>query len=374
MDAQLQSPGRIRVLMTVDAVGGVWTYALDLARELASLGVEVVLVVLGPEPDTGQRAAASAMAGLTLLTPGLALDWLADKATTRETAAALASLAAEQGVDLVHLNSPCLAADQPYPVPVLTVDHGSLACWWEIARRGQDLPADLAWHAALTGRGLRACARVLAPSASHAAAVRRVYALAVTPQIVRNGRALPLQTGCKSAPASARFAFTAGRLWDDVKDAPTLDRVAGRLPYPLRAAGPTTAPHGSPVAFKHMEILGNIAGAELAGYLAQRPVFVSAARFEPFGLAVLEAAQAGCPLVLADIPTFRELWDGAARFVAVGDDERYAAEVIEIMSDHTLRDQLGSAAQNCAATYTASRMAAATATHYRALLEARIAA
>ena len=40
------------------------------------------------------------------------------------------------------------------------------------------------------------------------------------------------------------------------------------------------------------------------------------ARYEPFGLAVLEAAQAGMRLVLSDIPSFRELWDGAATFVA----------------------------------------------------------
>ena len=50
--------------------------------------------------------------------------------------------------------------------------------------------------------------------------------------------------------------------------------------------------------------------------MARTAVFVSPALYEPFGLAVLEAAQAGCALVLSDIPTFRELWDGVALFVA----------------------------------------------------------
>ena len=68
-------------------------------------------------------------------------------------------------------------------------------------------------------------------------------------------------------------------------------------------------------ALAHLQPLGELDERTLAGCLSARPVFVSAARYEPFGLAVLEAAQAGCPLVLSDIPTFRELWDGAALFV-----------------------------------------------------------
>ena len=44
------------VLMTTDAVGGVWTYTLDLAVGLAEDGVDVVLVVMGPPPTAGQRA------------------------------------------------------------------------------------------------------------------------------------------------------------------------------------------------------------------------------------------------------------------------------------------------------------------------------
>ena len=43
----------MRVLMTTDAVGGVWAYALELAT---ALRVEVVLAVLGPAPDPDQRA------------------------------------------------------------------------------------------------------------------------------------------------------------------------------------------------------------------------------------------------------------------------------------------------------------------------------
>ena len=36
-----------RLLMTTDAVGGVWTYALDLAHDLTKVGVTVSLAVVG---------------------------------------------------------------------------------------------------------------------------------------------------------------------------------------------------------------------------------------------------------------------------------------------------------------------------------------
>ena len=49
----------MRLLMTTDAVGGVWQYSLELA---AALQAEVTLAVLGPAPDAGQRAAAAAAA------------------------------------------------------------------------------------------------------------------------------------------------------------------------------------------------------------------------------------------------------------------------------------------------------------------------
>ena len=47
----LSSNELTRVLMTADCVGGVWTYALDLAESLGDFGVEVLLATMGPRPS-----------------------------------------------------------------------------------------------------------------------------------------------------------------------------------------------------------------------------------------------------------------------------------------------------------------------------------
>jgi glycosyltransferase involved in cell wall biosynthesis len=82
---------------------------------------------------------------------------------------------------------------------------------------------------------------------------------------------------------------------------------------------------------------------------------------------VLEAAQAGCPLVLSDIPSFRELWDGAALFVSPDDDRAIARLIEEIIGDPALRARLGAAASDRALAYSVEAMAAATLDVYRSL-------
>ncbi|MDT8262603.1 glycosyltransferase, partial [Roseomonas sp. DSM 102946] len=75
-----------------------------------------------------------------------------------------------------------------------------------------------------------------------------------------------------------------------------------------------------------------------------------------FGLAVLEAAQAGCALVLSDIPTFRELWDGAAVFVPPDDEAAVALALDRMMADRAERDRLGDAARERARRYSTAAM------------------
>jgi glycogen synthase len=100
-------------------------------------------------------------------------------------------------------------------------------------------------------------------------------------------------------------------------------------------------------------------------------VFASAARYEPFGLAVLEAAMHGAALVLADITTFRELWHDAALFVPADDAAGFAAAFDRLAAELPLRRHLAARAGERARQFTPGRQvgqvqqayAAALATH-----------
>jgi glycogen(starch) synthase len=362
-----------RVVMTADAVGGVWTYALDLARGLGERGARTTLAVLGPAPSPEERDAATIIPGLDLVETGLPLDWTAESpAEIFHAGAVIADLARETAADLVHLNSPALAAEARFDAPVVGVCHSCVATWWA-AMRGTPLPGDFAWRTDLVARGYAACDALIAPTAAFAAATAEAYGIP-GPITVHNGRR-PRSQGAASvlsqsedgacrAPDSV-FVFTAGRLWDEGKNVALLDRAAARLPVPVLAAGPTEGPNGARIAFGHVRPIGRLTPADIAQHLAAKPVFVSPARYEPFGLAVLEAAQAGCALVLSDIPTFRELWEGAALFVAPDEDAALAAAVDSLIADPPLRDSLAEAARERARHYSADSMVEGTAAVYR---------
>ena len=143
---------RRRLLLTVDAVGGVWQYTLELAAALRPRGWDTVLALLGPAASRNQRAAAVA-AGARLVDTGLALDWLApDAAAVAAVGAAVAALARAERVELVQLNQPALAAGFAADVPLVVAVHSCVATWWD-AVRGGALPGNLAWQADLAMPG-----------------------------------------------------------------------------------------------------------------------------------------------------------------------------------------------------------------------------
>lgn len=369
-----------RLFMTADAVGGVWEYALDLAAGLGRRGTAVTLAVMGPSPSSVQRLAAEAVPGLRLIDTGLPLDWTAPSPEALAAAAArLAELAAAEEADFVHLHTAALAAF-PFPVPVVAVQHSCVATWWQAVRGGSlaDLPPDLRWRADLVSAGMRRAAALVAPTAALAKATARVHGLKRPPRVVHNGRArspvadaLALADVLPDAPVP--FAFTAGRLWDEGKDIATLDRAASLAPVRVIAAGSLRGPGGGAAQFRHLDCLGRLDDAVVAGWLAQRPIYVSTALYEPFGLAVLEAAQAGCALVLAAIPSFRELWDGCALFVPPRDAAAVAEAIAFLASPagRQRRRDLGHAARRRAQRYSVEAMVAGIAGIYDSLLSAQ---
>jgi glycosyltransferase involved in cell wall biosynthesis len=359
-------PSDLRILVTADAVGGVWQYSMELAAGLSRLGIQTVLAVMGPPPTGEQSAAAAEIPGLELVDTGLALDWLADDGEAlRRAGDAVRELAFERKVDLVQLNTPALAAQARFEVPVVAVQHSCVATWWA-AVQGTELPQDFAWRTALVRAGLHAADLVVTPTAAFGEAVRRQYQLPEAPRTVHNGRT-PLDMP-QGAPHD--FVFTAGRLWDEGKNLGTIDAAAAGVAVPIHAAGPLKGPNGAEVMFDNIHCLGTLSEAALARWLAARPVFVSAALYEPFGLAVLEAAAAGCPLILSDIPTFRELWDDVALFVPARDEAGFTRAIANLVGDDFERAVMGRAARERAARFTADAMAAQMATLYRSLLPA----
>ena len=215
------------ILLSTDAVGGVWSYTVDLARALARLGVEPVIAAMGPK-------ASKLPDGLRVIVTGLPLDWLADTSRdVRDAGTALARLADAVDADVLQLHSAALACDVEFERPVVAVQHSCVATWWD-AVRGGSLPRDFAWRRDMVECGLNAVDAVVAPSTAFAAQTARIYSLGRSPQVVHNGRkplALPRRT-------RGDFVLTVGRLWDEGKNCARSTRLRRASMLPSRRSVP----------------------------------------------------------------------------------------------------------------------------------------
>jgi glycosyltransferase involved in cell wall biosynthesis len=134
-------------------------------------------------------------------------------------------------------------------------------------------------------------------------------------------------------------------------------------------AGPRSdSPANDPA---ELTLIGDLSHSALRARMQRAAIFVSPARYEPFGLSVLEAASAGCALVLSDISTFRELWSGAALLVDPTDDRALHRVLAGLCSDDRERARLQFAARERAQNYSLARTADAYRALYQRLLDTR---
>ncbi len=333
-----------RLLMSLDAVGGVWRYALDLAQGLRARDCQVILAGFGPRPTAAQRDEAEAVGVLEWC--DAPLDWMvSDADALRDVPREIAALARKHRADLLHLNLPGQAAGLDLDLPIIAVSHSCVATWFA-AVKGCALPPDWQWQARLIRAGFDAADAVVAPSRAHADALTVCHGAIDRLQVVHNASTAP-DRRLPSRPIVA----AAGRWWDEGKDAATLDLAAARIAWPVRMAGPTSGDNGARVELRHAEETGPLPHRGTLALVQGAGIFVSPSLYEPFGLAVAEAARAAVPLVLSDIPTYRELWDGAALFFPPLDAAALAAAVNRLIADPALRVRLGDAAHRRAARY-----------------------
>jgi glycosyltransferase involved in cell wall biosynthesis len=353
--------------MTADTVGGVWTYALELARALGSYGVEVALATMGAAPTREQQEEARGVFNLSLFKSEYRLEWMDDPwADVRRAGEWLLHLEGRLRHEVVHLNGYAHAA-LPWCSPTLVVGHSCVLSWWR-AVKSEEAPAEWARYREEVTRGLRAAGAVAAPTRAMLGALEELYGpLPPRARVVPNGRDPRL-----FAPGrKEEFVLTAGRLWDEAKNVAALERVAPRLRWPVYVAGEADHPGRAAERGRRpggVRLLGKLPPKSLAMWLSSAAVYALPARYEPFGLSALEAALSGCALVLGDIASLREVWADAAVYVPPGDDEALAAALEELAGDGAQREELARRAGERALLYTPRLMAEGYLAAYAALM------
>ena len=109
-----------------------------------------------------------------------------------------------------------------------------------------------------------------------------------------------------------------------------------------------------------LHLLGEIPPSRMADFLACLDVFVFPTQAETFGLAAVEAANAGVPSVVTDLPVLREVlsYEGkpTALFVDASDHPKLSAAVSNLLTDQHLREALRQNAKGLRLRYSVDAM------------------
>ena len=333
--------------MTAEAVGGVWTYAVDLIEALPD-DVDVVLASMGPPPTPVQRSQIRRLERVRFRECPFPLEWM-DEPWEDVARADEWLLELNAGVDLVHLNG-FGDAVLPFEAPVLVVGRSCLLSWHEAVR---GTPAGEPWarYATAVERGLRAADAVVTPTAAMLHELERLYDICGERVVIPNGRS---RTGLSPLPKEdVVLGVRCAR--DEAKNLSALERVAPRVPWPVVVVGDGGK-------------LGRVGEQELGLLYGRAAIFAEPARYEPFGLTAVEAALCGCALVLGGVESLLEVWGDAAVYVDPDDDADLERVLRRLIANPALRERLGREARRRALAYSPERMAAAYGALYKRLV------
>jgi glycosyltransferase involved in cell wall biosynthesis len=304
----------MRLLMTADTVGGVWRFTQELTSGLLEAGEAVALVSFGREPSAAQQAECERLQArwgesffyASCDTP---LEWMRENDRAFDHGAAvLARVSREFEAELLHANQFCFGATR-LGVPTVVTGHSDVLSWARSCR-GAELEHSewLARYCALVQRGLDAADVVTAPTAWMMRALGEGFRLPSDQLVIPNGRSVAAQ-----APAERRLrAVTAGRVWDEAKDVALLGMA--RSPMPLVVVGEEECDGVRAGELEGVELHGALSEQALLQLFASSAAYVCTSRYEPFGLAPLEAALCGCAIVAREIASLREVWENAALY------------------------------------------------------------
>src|SRR5690606_23491906 len=222
---------------------------------------------------------------------------------------------------LIHLNHYC-HGNLPWSVPIVMVGHSCV--WsWHHAVRGTAPGAEWSCYYERVQAGLRAADRVITPSWAMRRCLEEHYGPLDSIQVIYNARNRQTLGPSLKRP----FVLAAGRLWDEAKNVDMLARVARRVAWPIHLAGDTAHPDGGTREVAGVKLLGPVDSDHLAHWMSHAAIYALPAKYEPFGLSILEAALSGCALVLGDIPSLSEIWGQHALYVDPNSEDELAETI-----------------------------------------------
>jgi len=200
-----------RVLMTADSIGGVWTYAVELAGALSRCNIQISLATMGKPLAHEQREQIKHLPNLEVFESGYNLEWMEDPwEDVRRAGEWPLRLEGALQPDIVHLNGYAHGA-LPWQSPVLIVGHSCVPSWWNAVRK-EAAPSSWNRYREEVARGLQAAQIVIAPSRFMLSALDQYYGPLADGRVVPNGLDQALFAGADES--KREFVLTAGRLWD----------------------------------------------------------------------------------------------------------------------------------------------------------------
>ncbi len=350
----------MRILVTADTVGGVWTYTRELVTGLMLRGIRVTLVSFGGLPSPEQRQWMRNLPRLDYRPTAFKLEWMQDsEADLAASADYLQSVIQEVRPDVLHFNQYYYGALEG-DLPRIVVAHSDVVSWM-MAVHGQVEEPESAWlrrYRNLVTRGIQAATAVVAPSRWMLDQIATHYAKPPRGTTIYNGRNPEL---FNPHLRKEDLIVTVGRHWDQAKNASLL--LQREMPAGVCIVGSDQHPESQGRAFSGslgkapVRFAGQLDEPHLSRLLAKSAIYAATSRYEPFGLAPLEAAFSRCAIVASDIPTFRELWEGAAIFFRNNDAESLGRTMDLMIAERSLvRSYRNLAFHRAQERFTASRM------------------
>lgn len=364
----------MHALITADTIGGVWTYVRELVTGLSRRGVRVTLVSFGEIPTPQQTAWMDALEGVDFRPTAFRLEWMQDSAADIEMSAEyLVSITSEVKPDVLHLNQYCYG-NLPVDVPRIVVAHSDVVSWWA-AVHGEEPPDNqwIRWYRDKVRSGVAAATKLVAPSQWMLDAICEHHVRPQHGAVIYNGRNRNL---FNPHITKERYALTVGRLWDAGKQVSILKNIES--PMPVYVAGATSHPEA---AFRGQSRSNGFAGnvqfkdqqseVRLRNLYARASIYLATSRYEPFGLAPVEAALSRCAIIANDIPSFREIWGEAVCYFQSNDSASLRDVLERLCGDERERGRYANLAyEHARAQFTTDQMVDEYLELYRSLVAA----